>query len=78
MNTSNKSIEDKLNVAEELEADIASPLKNTSVNGKPPSKTLKRQKRSQHYINSKEMDTSLSFIKEREQRFPKAKFELFC
>ena len=28
-------------------------------------------KRFQHSINSEEMDTSLSFIKEREQRFPK-------
>ena len=28
-------------------------------------------KRFQHYINSEEMDSSLSFIKEREQRFPK-------
>ncbi len=64
-------IEDKLNVAEELEADIALNIEKYQCEWKTTIENPEKMKRFQHYINSEEMDTSLSFIKEREQRFPK-------
>ncbi|MFA0231899.1 nitrite reductase (NAD(P)H), partial [Vibrio sp. 10N.261.45.A7] len=64
-------IEDKLNVAEELEADIALNIEKYQCEWKTTIESPAKMKRFQHYINSAEMDTSLSFIKEREQRFPK-------
>ncbi|TWD40889.1 assimilatory nitrite reductase (NAD(P)H) large subunit precursor [Vibrio crassostreae] len=64
-------IEDKLNVAEELEADIALNIEKYQCEWKTTIESPEKMKRFQHYINSEEMDTSLSFIKEREQRFPK-------
>ncbi|MFL9787861.1 nitrite reductase large subunit NirB [Vibrio cyclitrophicus] len=64
-------IEDKLNVVEELEADIALNIEKYQCEWKTTIENPEKMKRFQHYINSEEMDTSLSFIKEREQRFPK-------
>ena len=64
-------IEDKLNVAAELEADIALNIENYQCEWKTTIENPVKMKRFQHYINSDEMDSSLSFIKEREQRFPK-------
>lgn len=64
-------IEDKLNVAAELEADIALNIENYQCEWKTTIENPVKMKRFQHYINSEEMDSSLSFIKEREQRLPK-------
>ncbi|MFA0310269.1 nitrite reductase large subunit [Vibrio splendidus] len=64
-------IEDKLNVVEELEADIALNIEKYQCEWKTTIENPEKMKRFQHYINSEEMDTSLSFIKDREQRFPK-------
>jgi nitrite reductase (NADH) large subunit len=64
-------IEDKLNVAAELEADIALNIENYQCEWKTTIENPVKMKRFQHYINSDEMDNTLSFITEREQRFPK-------
>ncbi|MDK9737420.1 nitrite reductase large subunit NirB [Vibrio sp. D404a] len=64
-------IEDKLNVAAELEADIALNIEKYQCEWKTTIENPVKMKRFQHYINSDEMDKSLSFITEREQRFPK-------
>ncbi|MCW1890597.1 hypothetical protein OK016_20995 [Vibrio chagasii] len=49
-------IEDKLNVAAELEADIALNIENYQCEGRPLSRIQWKMKRFQHYINSEEMD----------------------
>lgn len=64
-------IEDKLNVAAELEADIALNIENYQCEWKTTIENPVKMKRFQHYINSDEMDNTLCFITEREQRFPK-------
>ncbi|MCW0469994.1 hypothetical protein OH492_16815 [Vibrio chagasii] len=65
-------IEDNSMSLLEPEADIAPTSSNHQCEWKTTIESPAKMKRLQHYINSEEMDSSsLSFIKEREQRFPK-------
>ncbi len=64
-------IEDKLGVAKELEADIELNISKYQCEWKTTIESPEKLKRFQHYINSDQMDETLAFIKERDQRFPK-------
>jgi len=63
-------IEDKLGVASELEADIALNISKYQCEWKTTIENPEKLKRFQHFINSEQSDSRLSFITEREQRFP--------
>jgi nitrite reductase (NADH) large subunit len=63
-------IDDKLNIAAELEAEMASNIKNYQCEWKTTIEDPEKLKRFKHYVNSEASDAGLSFKTEREQRFP--------
>ena len=66
-------IDDKLNIATELESEMAENIKNYQCEWKTTIENPEKLKRFNHFINSTDVDNSLSFIKDREQRFPVSK-----
>ncbi len=66
-------IEDKLNIAEELESEMAENIKNYQCEWKTTIESPEKMKRFKHFANSEELDNSLSFTTQREQRFPSSK-----
>ena len=68
-------IDDKLNIAAELEAEMESNIKNYQCEWKTTIEDPEKLKRFKHYVNSEATDTGLSFKTEREQRFPVQKKE---
>jgi len=63
-------IDDKLNIAEELEAEMATNIDNYQCEWKTTIGNEERLKRFQHFINSDKTDSSLAYVVEREQRRP--------
>jgi len=69
-------INDSLNIATELEAEMETNIENYQCEWKTTIEDPEKLKRFKHYINSTETDTGLAFKVEREQRFPAAKNEI--
>ena len=63
-------IDDKLNIAEELESEMAENIKNYQCEWKTTIENPEKLKRFKHFINSENTDSALTFVTEREQRFP--------
>jgi len=63
-------IDDKLNIAAELESEMAENIKNYQCEWKTTIEDPEKMKRFKHYINSEAKDNSLQFKTERAQRFP--------
>jgi len=66
-------IDDKLNIAAELEAEMAANIKNYQCEWKTTIETPEKLKRFKHFANSDALDNSLVFTTAREQRFPLSK-----
>ncbi|WP_022940976.1 nitrite reductase large subunit NirB [Psychromonas hadalis] len=66
-------IDDKLNIASELEAEMAENIKNYQCEWKTTIENPAKLKRFNHFVNSADIDNNLSFVKQREQRFPTPK-----
>lgn len=63
-------IEDKLNLAAELEQEMENNIKNYQCEWKTTLKNPAKLKRFKHFINSDDTDNKLAFELEREQRIP--------
>ncbi|WP_354622950.1 nitrite reductase large subunit NirB [Psychromonas sp. MME2] len=63
-------INDKLNIADELETEMANNIKNYQCEWKTTIEDAEKVKRFKHFVNSSDVDNRLSYIKERAQRFP--------
>ncbi len=63
-------IDDKLNIAAELESEMALNIENYQCEWKTTINNEERLKRFQHYINSEATDDNLAYVVEREQRRP--------
>ncbi len=63
-------IDDKLNLAKELEKDMAFNIEHYQCEWKTTIESPEKLKRFQHYINSEERDDALKFKKERGQLIP--------
>ncbi len=63
-------IDDKLNIAAELEAEMANNIKNYQCEWKTTIEDPEKLKRFKHYVNSEAIDSGLVFKTERDQRFP--------
>jgi len=63
-------LEDKLNIAEELEAEMETNIGNYQCEWKTTIDNEERLKRFQHFINSDETDDNLAYVVERDQRRP--------
>jgi nitrite reductase (NADH) large subunit len=68
-------IDDKLNLGEELEADMASNIDNYQCEWKTTVENPEKLKRFQHFINADEEDNSLAYVVERGQRRPATRDE---
>ncbi|MFC1503135.1 nitrite reductase large subunit NirB, partial [Pseudomonadota bacterium] len=68
-------INDKLGLADELEADMANTISNYQCEWKTTIESPEKLKRFQHFINSNEPDNKLSYVVERDQRRPASKQE---
>ncbi|MGH1371239.1 MAG: nitrite reductase large subunit NirB [Cellvibrionaceae bacterium] len=68
-------IDDKLNLGEELEADMASNIGNYQCEWKTTVENPEKLKRFQHFINADEEDNSLAYVVERGQRRPATRDE---
>jgi len=66
-------IEDKLNLADELEQEMENNIKNYQCEWKTTLKNPAKLKRFKHFINSDDTDNKLAFELEREQRIPAQK-----
>ncbi|MFT6928531.1 MAG: nitrite reductase (NADH) large subunit [Psychromonas sp.] len=66
-------IEDKLNLADELELEMENNIKNYQCEWKTTLKNPAKLKRFKHFINSDDTDNKLAFELEREQRIPAQK-----
>ncbi|GAD80185.1 nitrite reductase large subunit NirB [Vibrio ezurae] len=64
-------VEDKLGLAQELEKEMANTIAQYQCEWKTTLESPEKLKRFSHFINSDQRDDTLSFISEREQRFPK-------
>ncbi|MCW8346688.1 nitrite reductase large subunit NirB [Vibrio sp. ZSDZ65] len=63
-------VDDKLNLAEELEADMATNVGKYQCEWKTTLENPEKLKRFQHFINTDELDSTLQFVNIRQQRFP--------
>ena len=63
-------IDDKLNIAKELEAEMAANIESYQCEWKTTISNEERLKRFQHFINSDQTDDNLAYVVEREQRRP--------
>ncbi|ABM02863.1 assimilatory nitrite reductase (NAD(P)H) large subunit precursor [Psychromonas ingrahamii 37] len=63
-------IEDKLNLADELEQEMENNIKNYQCEWKTTLQNPEKLKRFKHFINSDDTDNQLAFELEREQRIP--------
>lgn len=63
-------IEDKLNLNSELEAEMESNVDNYQCEWKTTISNPEKLKRFKHFINSEEIDSHLSFNRDRKQRIP--------
>ena len=63
-------IEDKLNVAADLEEEMAANIGKYQCEWKTTIESPEKLKRFQHFINSGEADDNLKFVTQRQQRFP--------
>lgn len=63
-------IEDKLNVAPDLEKEMAANIGKYQCEWKTTIESPEKLKRFQHFINSEEVDDNLKFVTQRQQRFP--------
>jgi nitrite reductase (NADH) large subunit len=63
-------IDDKLNIAEELESEMAKNIENYQCEWKTTIDDDERLKRFQHFVNSDQADDNLAYVVEREQRRP--------
>jgi len=68
-------IDDKLNLAQELESEMAASLGNYQCEWKTTIEDPEKLKRFSHFINSDQADDNLQFVEEREQRRPASKSE---
>ncbi len=68
-------VDNKLNLAEELEADMEANIVKYQCEWKTTVESPERLKRFKHFINSDEPDSSLAYVVEREQRRPATKDE---
>ncbi|MGF1756852.1 nitrite reductase large subunit NirB [Photobacterium sagamiensis] len=68
-------INDKLGLADELEADMANTISNYQCEWKTTIESPEKLKRFQHFINSNEPDNKLTYVVERDQRRPASKQE---
>jgi len=68
-------IEDKLAIADELEADMAANIENYQCEWKTTLADDEKLKRFSHFINSDKTDDNLEYVIEREQRRPISKDE---
>ncbi|MPW35979.1 nitrite reductase large subunit NirB [Vibrio sp. B1Z05] len=63
-------VEDKLGLAAELEKEMANTIVQYQCEWKTTLQSPEKLKRFSHFINSEQRDDTLSFVSEREQRFP--------
>ena len=63
-------LNDSLNIAQELEDEMAKNIENYQCEWKTTVDSPEQLKRFSHYINSKETDSHLAYVVEREQRRP--------
>lgn len=68
-------IEDKLGLAAELEADMATTLGRYQCEWKTTLESPEKLKRFSHFINSEKTDESLAYVAERGQRRPATEAE---
>ncbi|MGF1906695.1 nitrite reductase large subunit NirB [Aliivibrio salmonicida] len=66
-------VDDSLNLGETLEAEMEHNIAQYQCEWKTTIEDPEKLKRFQHFINSKETDDGVEFVKQREQKFPKAK-----
>ncbi|PMH43154.1 nitrite reductase large subunit [Vibrio sp. 10N.286.49.B3] len=66
-------IDDKLNLVEELEKEMATNISHYQCEWKTTLESPDKLKRFQHFINSDEVDDNLEFVTARDQRFPNDK-----
>ncbi|MEI6897665.1 MAG: nitrite reductase large subunit NirB [Psychromonas sp.] len=66
-------VEDKLNIGDELEAEMQRNIANYQCEWKTTVENPEKLKRFNHFVNSSNVDENLEFDQEREQRFPKVK-----
>ncbi|MEZ9831967.1 nitrite reductase large subunit NirB [Vibrio breoganii] len=64
-------VEDKLSLGAELEKELATTIGQYQCEWKTTLESPEKLKRFSHFINTDQRDNTLSFISEREQRFPK-------
>ncbi|MEZ9948914.1 nitrite reductase large subunit [Vibrio breoganii] len=64
-------VEDKLSLGAELEKDMATTIGQYQCEWKTTLESPEKLKRFSHFINTDQRDNTLSFVSEREQRFPK-------
>ncbi|GEA60227.1 nitrite reductase large subunit NirB [Vibrio comitans] len=64
-------VEDKLSLGAELEKDMATTIGQYQCEWKTTLESPEKLKRFSHFINTDQRDSTLSFVSEREQRFPK-------
>lgn len=69
-------IDDKLNIAEELEAEMAENIKNYQCEWKTTIESAEKMKRFSHFVNSEKLDDNLAFEVTREQRFPTSNIQV--
>ncbi|GAD90227.1 nitrite reductase large subunit [Vibrio halioticoli NBRC 102217] len=63
-------VDDKLGLAAELEKEMANTIDQYQCEWKTTLQSPEKLKRFSHFINSEQRDDTLSFVSEREQRFP--------
>ncbi|OCH16082.1 nitrite reductase large subunit [Aliivibrio sp. 1S165] len=64
-------VDDSLNLGETLEAEMEHNIAQYQCEWKTTIEDPEKLKRFQHFINSKETDDGVEFVKQREQKFPK-------
>ncbi|PMM10142.1 nitrite reductase large subunit [Vibrio breoganii] len=64
-------VEDKLSLGAELEKELATTIGQYQCEWKTTLESPEKLKRFSHFINTDQRDNTLSFVSEREQRFPK-------
>ncbi|MDO3388655.1 nitrite reductase large subunit NirB [Gilvimarinus sp. SDUM040013] len=68
-------INDKLNIAQELEDDMTSNIGKYQCEWKTTIENPEKLKRFRHFVNSEEQDTNLAYVVERDQRRPATEAE---
>ncbi|MCL9774639.1 nitrite reductase large subunit NirB [Vibrio methylphosphonaticus] len=63
-------VDDKLDLADELEADMATNVGKYQCEWKTTLENPEKLKRFQHFVNTDELDSNLQFVNIRQQRFP--------